>query len=130
MSESSKNTLDKSREIVWIPYHDRVNRAPSISFPSTTIRYNYLVLEVKGLSCNNNRSLLDQEIFIKWDNGGTLAERNYSVNARFMSNGKKEDVIIFRIYLQENIMEFHPNYQVCESKLQSYTEPFKVGYVI
>ena len=47
-----------------------------------------------------------------------------------MLNVKREDVKIFRRYLQENIMAFHPNVQVCKSKLQSYPYPENFGYMM
>ena len=128
--ESSKNSLVKSWETAWIPYREGFNRSPSIYFTSTTIRSKDPALDANVLSWNNARALLDQANFIKWDNDGTPAARNFSLNARFMFNGTKEDVKIFRRYLQENIMAFHPNVQVCKSKLQSYPYPENFGYMM
>ena len=92
MSESCENILDKSREMVWIPYHDGVNGAPSISLSSATIRSKDPDIVAKGISWNNGRYLMDRANLIKWYNDGTPASRNHISNGLFMFNGTKEDV--------------------------------------
>ena len=87
VASSSKNSLGKYWETIWIPYYDVINGAPSISFPSTMIRAKDPQLEAKGISWKNGRSLLQTENFITWDTSGTPSARNCSVNSRFVFNG-------------------------------------------
>ena len=101
MSESSKNILGKSWDTVWIPYHDGVNGYISISVPLKTIRSEDPVLAAKRIYWNSRRALLEQANFSKWDNDGTPTDGNQSVNKRFILNGTKEDVNIFRKKLQQ-----------------------------
>ena len=71
---------------------------------------------------------MDRAKFIKWDNGGTPAARNFIINSRFIFNVTKEGVNIFRRHLQEKIMAFHPKGQVWKYKHQYCPYPSKVGY--
>ena len=129
VSSSNKN-LVKSWYPIWIPYYNGINSAPSISFPSTKIRAKYPRLKAKGLSWNNGRALLYRSNFSKWDNYGTLSDRNLIVKACFIFNRMVEDVNTFRSPFQENLMDFHAKVQVWKSKLQFYPEPYKVGHVM
>ena len=87
MASTSNNSLGKSWEAVWIPYHDGVEGDPSIPFPTTTIRKKYPASVAIGLSWDNGRYILDRASFNKWENDGTPAAKKRNVNARFMFNG-------------------------------------------
>ena len=130
VTASSKDSLGKSWEPVWIPYHDGVNSTAPLSFFTNSLTSRQDRSQGKGLSLTHGRALLDRANFSNWDTDGTQAVRNCNANAIFMLNVTEEDVNSFRQLFQENLMAFHIKAQVCKSKLHSYPEPLRVVHVM
>ena len=63
---TSKNSSGKSWDTIWIPYHDGVDGAISIPFPSNTIISKDIADEALVMTWNNGRSILYRAIFRKW----------------------------------------------------------------
>ena len=76
-----KNSLGNSWDIIWIPYHDRVDGALPISFHKNTIRSRYPESKALGLSQNSGKILLDIASFRKLNGDGSPSAKNRNVNA-------------------------------------------------
>ena len=127
---SSKNSIGRSWEPVWIPYHDGFNNASPLSLSANPLTSRQDRIEGKCLSWTHGRSLIDRANFIKWDTDGTQSDRNHNVNSRFMFNRTEEDVNIFRRLFHENLTAFHNEAQVQKSKIKSCPETSRVVHVV
>ena len=86
ISSTSKNSLGKLWEPVWIPYHNGFGGVPYIPFCSTAIRTKDPVLVALVISCNNGRHLIYRESFSKWKDNGNPAAKKLNFNAWFLFN--------------------------------------------